>query len=397
VLLLYFLAGLTSVSYGAVELLYPLNLDRLGHPLPLIGASVALRGVGSLLSRFPGGAWYRLSRARLLSAGALALMGVSTVGLALDAPWVVQATLGLVHGLACGLATTFLLALTIETSPRDEHAAPAMAWYTASLSTGYAAGASLGAQSAEWFGYPFAFLIAGLLGLTAAGLALVLVSPPAEIPGARGQQPPADSTARALLRLPSSVWLATLLAFSINVVNDTVGAFFPIYAVGIGISLATVGYLKSVTFLATTGIRFGAAVVFRFLDVGVVNHLSIMTMMAGMAALSLVTADLALFVIFVALGISRGLLRVTSMTAIAEERQRPTANVGMASAVYNAGFDVAAILAAPIAGALAGEFGIPTALQIIALVLPGLYYLVWVAHLLCQERRGSGSSTPERP
>jgi MFS family permease len=395
VFVLCFLAGLTSVSYGAVELLYPLNLDRLGHPLPLIGATIALRGLGSLLSRVPGGAWYRLSRARPLSAGALSLMGVSTIGLGVDSPWGFQAALGLVHGLACGLATTFLLALMIETSPQDENAAPAMAWYTASLSTGYAAGASLGAQSAEWLGYGAAFVIAGLLGLVAAGLTLSLASPPDETPDAPRQQPATDRTARALLRLPASVWLATLLAFSINVVNDTIGAFFPIYAVGLGISLATVGLLKTATFLAATGIRFGAAVLFRFLNVGIVNHLSIVTMMVGMAALSYVTTDLTLLIVFVALGISRGLLRVTSMTAIAEERRRPDANVGIASAVYNAGFDVAAMLGAPIAGALAGALGIPAAFRIVALVLSCAYYLVWIVHRISVARSRGGTGGPE--
>ena len=128
VLLLYFLAGLTSVSYGAVELIYPLNLDRLGHPLPLVGATVALRGLGSVLATIPAGAWYERGRARRLIAGALALMGLSTIGLSVGPWWAIQATLGLVHGLACGLATTFLLALLIEVRPRQENAAPTMAW-----------------------------------------------------------------------------------------------------------------------------------------------------------------------------------------------------------------------------------------------------------------------------
>jgi hypothetical protein len=110
---LYLVTALSTMSHGSTELVYPLNLDRLGHPLPMIGTTVALMGLGSLASRIPGGAWYRHSRARLLSVVSLTLMGLSTLGLGVGEAWGVQASLGVVHGFSFGLATTFLLALLI--------------------------------------------------------------------------------------------------------------------------------------------------------------------------------------------------------------------------------------------------------------------------------------------
>ena len=393
VLLLYLLAGLTSVSYGAVELIYPLNLDRLDHPLPLVGATVALRGVGSLLATIPAGAWYELGRARRLLAGALALMGLSAIGLSIGSWCAIQATLGLVHGFACGLATTFLLALLIEVRPRQENAAPTMAWYTAALSTGYAAGASLWALSTEWLGYEAAFVISGLVGLVAAGLVLALDPPPDEVPEESGRHAAVatERGPRALAHLPASIRLATLLAFYINFANETIGTFFPIYAVGLGISLAAVGFFKSATFLAATAIRFGSAALFRFLDVGIANHASIVMMALGTLALSVFTTDPVLLVVFVVLGVSRGLLRVTSMTIVAEQRGRPGASVGMASGVYNCGLGAGAILGPPIAGALAGVLGIPATFQIVALALPALYYLVWFVHSARPLRRAGAA------
>jgi hypothetical protein len=98
VLLLYLLAGLVTTSHAATSFIYPLNLNRLGHPFSLIGMTVALLGLGSLLSRIPGGAWYRLSRARLLICGALVTTGASAALLGVGDLWAFQACLGALHG-----------------------------------------------------------------------------------------------------------------------------------------------------------------------------------------------------------------------------------------------------------------------------------------------------------
>ena len=77
---------------------------RLGHPLSLVGTVVALIGLGSLLSRLAGGAWYRLSRARWLCAVAFALMGCSTGALGLGDAVPLQAFLPACSGFTFGLA-----------------------------------------------------------------------------------------------------------------------------------------------------------------------------------------------------------------------------------------------------------------------------------------------------
>ncbi len=390
-LLLYVLAGFTTASHGSMELIYPLNLDRLGHPLPLIGGMMALIGLGALASRVPGGAWYRLSRARGLSAGALALMGLSTAGLAVGSAWELQAALALAHGFAFGLATTFLLALLIELPPGEESAGPAMAWFTAAISTGYAVGAPLGAHSIERLGHAGAFVVSGLVGLVAALLMLAVSAPRGEAAEAAGSAAPQVPVRglRALAGLPAGVWLATLLGFYINFVGDTAGTFFPIYAVGLGISLGAVGLFKSAQSLAATGIRFVAAGLFRFLDITVTNHAAVATMALGVAAMSILMDEMLLLVAFVVTGFSRGLIRVTSATMVAEERKRPGGTVGMAAGIYNAGLDVGSMLGPPVAGALAGAFGIPMAFRVVALALPAIYYGVW---LMQRSRRGSAAA-----
>ena len=161
----------------------------------------------------------------------------------------------------------------------------------------------------------------------------------------------------------------------------------------IGISLGTIGLLKSIHSLAATGIRFAAAGLFQFARTGVVNHVSVVCMALATVALSVVTNELALAAVFIALGIFRGLIRVTSTIMVADEHRRREGNVGMASGVYNAGLDAGTMLGPPVAGALAGLFDIPTTFRIVALALPALYYAVWLA----QRGRAPVGATTESP
>ena len=381
VLLLYALSTFTTSSEGALLLVFPLHLDRLGHPLPLVGLTVALIAVGSLISRLPGGAWYRLSRGRLLTAGGMALMALTTAAFGLTNQWLLQAVLAAAHGFAFGLATTFVLALLIEVRPRDANPASVMAWYTAAISLGYATGGPLGAWSIERFGHEPSFFVAAVVSLAGAVLALAL-RPPRAVPSAAGgaaRGAASGFSLRGIASLPSGVWLATLLVFYVNFVADSYNTFHPIYALSLGIPLATLGLLKSVHGITSTVVRFASAGLFRYVSLQVVNHVIVITMAVGTAALAFVTQVAPLTLLYAVLGMCRGLLRVTSATMLAEERRHHELNVGLTSGVYNSGLDLGSMLGPPAVGALAGAFGIPTTFCVVAVTLPSLYYAIWFA------------------
>src|SRR5215208_3600673 len=57
---------------GSMNLIIPLYLSYLGHPVPVIGLMLALGSVSTLLSRIPAAAIYRPERGRLLLIGTLA-------------------------------------------------------------------------------------------------------------------------------------------------------------------------------------------------------------------------------------------------------------------------------------------------------------------------------------
>jgi predicted MFS family arabinose efflux permease len=398
VLLLYLLSMLSTTSNGSMTFVLPLNLDRLGHPLPLVGTIVALIGLGALLSRVSGGAWYQLVRARWLTIASFALMGCSTIALGLNDLVPFQAFFAGLHGFSFGLATTFLLALLIDIRPPEDSAATTMSWYTAAIAAGYTLSALLGAQSIEWLGYGPAFFTSGLVALAAAALTLTLRLPrEAPLPAVLDPHvtPRPVGRLRTVLSLPAGVWLGTLLVFYLTFIADTYQTFYPIYAVGIGLSVGTIGLLKVVHSIASTGVRFAGAGLFRIVPVAVVNHTMTIVMALTLISLTFATSDTILMVLFGILGACRGLLRVTSATMVAEERHRPGVSAGLVSGIYNAGADLADLFSPPLVGAMAAVLTIPTTFTVIGIALPALYYTVWFA--VRTERRRAGLQTRQVP
>jgi len=383
--LLCLLAALTTTAQGSMELVYPLNLHRIGAALPVVGATVALTNLGQLSSRLPGGAVYSLRRTRALNVGGQAVAGLSTLGLSQAGGLGLQAGLGCLHGFAFRLVTTFLLATVIEARQHGRPMAAAIAWYTAAISAGYAIGAPLAAQSILAFGHAGAFAVSGSVNLAAGALSLLLIP--------RGEGQGGGRTAHrhrpglvGVRSLPAGVWLATLIGLYINLVNDAQGAFFPIYAVGAGISLGVVGLLKSAQSLSAVGIRFMAAGIFRFVDPGILNHVCVIALALAVAGIVATRQPGLLLAVCLVWGAARGLLRVTSAVMVAEQKDRAGAHVGLASGVYNAGLDLGSLLAPPVTGMLAARIGIPASFRVLAVVLPLLYY---AGYLVARVRSGS--------
>lgn len=380
--LIYLLAALTTISQGAFEFAYPLDLHRQGISLDVIGGAVAATALGQLASRIPGGAWYRPATARRLNAGGQVLLGLSALGVAATGLFLVEAPLAAIHGAAFGLVTTWQLAMLIEARPQTRLAGPMLAWYTAAISLGYSVGYPTAAYAIAWFGHSWALALSGLIALGAAAVTLALRPLPARPEPA---PTPADAAAgtwpdRALaaLKLPGAIWLATLLVLYINFMSDSVSTFFPIYGLAIGLSLGFVGLLRSINSLAATGVRFAAAAVLRITPPAGLNHAAVVAMAVSALLLSAFRQPWILALAFLGLGLSRGLIRVTSATAVAEQRERLGPRIGLASGVYNAGLDVGSMLAPPVAGALATGFSIPIAFRSVAIALPLLYYGVWL-------------------
>src|SRR5581483_1104550 len=166
-------------------------------------------------------------------------------------------------------------------------------------------------------------------------------------------------------RLDSRVWLAVVIVLYLNLVQDSQDTFFPVFAPGVGISLALVGLLRAIKSGAAIFIRFGIAVLLRSMDYRRVTLVAVIASALAAIAIPFSSSLFALFPIFVIMGLTRGMLRATSAATIAELRQEGR-DVGLASGVYNAGLDIGSIIGPSVGGAIATAFGIGPMFQIVA-------------------------------
>ncbi len=253
-----------------------------------------------------------------------------------------------------------------------------MGWYTAALSTGYAAGARAGGALADATSRAAALGLMGALpGLFALG---VLVALPRfeSAPNAGVRGPGLRGLLRAHRELDPRVWLAFTIALYINVLTDSVETFYPLFGAGFGLSQTLIGFLKGLKSGSATLIRVFSGIAFRFVDHRVVNFWSVLLFGGSTLALPYVTSLPVLLVLFTGAGIARSLLRVTSAAMIADLR-REGQDISLASGVYNAGLDIGAIVGPLFGGLLSDAFGIGPMFQQMTLASLAVYFVIALA------------------
>ncbi len=373
---------LVTSSEGGLNTVFPPFLEHSHFSISQIGFIISVFAILQLLSRLPAGALYSAHRARLIVVSALLLLAASIIGYAylVGAPFVIVLTL--LHGLAFGTVTTVMLALCIEVKPEGYSSGAVMGWYTASLSAGYAIGNSLGGFVADHLGYTWSFLIIGLFPLGSALVVAVLpsfagreVRSVAAAPTSQAaDQPGLLSKMHRLRKLGPNILLATGVAFYINFLDDAFSAFFPLFGLSVGLSLTTVGLLRSLKSLTATSIRPLSGFVFKHIDFKTVNNVGLITWSVAVFLLPGLRGTWSLGFLFIIFGLSRGLIRVTSATMVAQEKAGDGQRIGLASGLYNAGLDGGAMLGPPVGGLLASATDIPTMFRLVPCSLLLLYF-----------------------
>ena len=175
-------------------------------------------------------------------------------------------------------------------------------------------------------------------------------------------------------------YLAVLLAFYINFLNQITNAFYPIFALQMGLSLTIVGSLKGAYSGAGTVVRLVLGVILKRVNFRLANYVSLAILAGATALLAVVTSVWVLLLVFVTLGIARGVMRATSATFAAGAQMTSSRRRGLAAGVYNAGLDVGSILGPVIGGFTVSAFGLRAVFWLPPLVLlvPGLVLAVRV-------------------
>ena len=342
-----------------------------------IGAVVGVFAGASLAARLPAGAAYTRARLRTMVLGG---GGLSTAAFALvpltDGP-VPFAALMALDGLGWSVVTTTQLAALVAARPSGMRVAAAMGWYSGFTGLGNTIGAALGGTVADRVGFDASFL--GLAGVVALGT-LVMVWTRGRLDASAEPPRPAPSAARlaaAIGAMPAAVWLGVLVMIYINFINGVVTTFHPVLALAAGLTLTQIGILAACRSWASSSVRLGSGLLFARVDA---VRLTLPLMVLGAASLVLlppVAASFALSVpLFLATGLSRGLLRVTGSAEAFDAVGDADRDHGLTAALVHSGLDVGKLAGPIVGGAVAQVIGVAAMFQVLPLALLAVYFVV---------------------
>ncbi|MBI4790308.1 MAG: MFS transporter [Chloroflexi bacterium] len=389
---LYLALLVITAADGGLTTIFSPFLEHSKFAYDQIGLIVALLGITQLIARLPAGVLYGRAGVKFLLAGFLLLFIVSTAAFAYDggSRYILFWTIW--RGFAFGGIGTIMLAWAIELNSTSASQGAAMGWYTAALSAGYSIGSFFGGYFADTLGFSPTFVIMGVLPLISLSLMLTMATPlrvgAPQLPAnrsnsARGRERWTQWTSA----LTPNLMLATLIAFYLNFLDDGFGAFFPLFGLSIGLNLTFVGLLKSIRSLTATGLRPFAGVIFKHVPMGLLNNVLLVAWAAAVFVIPDLHEPWILILLFILIGVCRGLTRVASATMIAEERSKNTGGIGVASGLYNAGLDIGAFLGPLVGGWIASASDITTMFRIAPTALLVVYLAATLAVTRVQARQ----------
>lgn len=359
---------------SALTVLIPVYLVRRGHLGPAaIGVVVGAFGLSSLVARLPVGLAYTRERGRafLLGGGALNATSYALLPLVHGTPAFVA--LMAMNGLGWSIATTAQLALLVARPPAGVTVASAMGWFSGATGLGNVAAGLLAGLGADALGLRATFFALAATPLVGGALMLRTVAASSALP-AGPEARRARASWRALLDLPVAVWAGVLVMFFINGLNALMNTFHPVLALAAGMSVTQIGALSSTRSWASSSSRFASGPLFSRLDPA---GLTLPLVLVGTAATCLIPSVIGSFALqvplFLLVGLSRGLLRVTG-SASAFDSVGPDERLhGLASALLYGGLDLGRILLPIAGGAVAGAWGVAATFRAVPVALLGVY------------------------
>jgi MFS family permease len=369
---------LFSAGEHMVHVLIPPYLGvELGASPGVVGAVLAAFAVTSLLARFPTGAIYTVDRARrlLVVGGGLSAAAFAFIPL-VGGPFAVGVLMA-VDGFGWSMATTAQLAVLVAARPEGLSTASAMGWYSGFNGLGnFAAGVTAGFLADSLGFVPSLLILAAMPALATA--VMVLAMPwnrlQRDAPAEAGRPRPSLRGAWGNLRNLSVVaWAGAMVMVYINFVSAVANGFQPLLGLAAGLSLTQIGILASCRSWGSSTVRLGSGFIFARTDG---KWLTTPLTLLSAASLFLIPSVASSFVLqiplFLAMGVSRGLLRVTGSTeafdGVDDERSQ-----GMVAALLFAGLDLGKLIGPLAAGFTAEAFGLAAMFRILPVTLLALY------------------------
>jgi MFS family permease len=381
---IYVTVALITSSHGGAVTVLPPFLNDLGFPVQEIGYVSAVIGLMQLVSRMPIGTLYLVHRARQIMFLCLLSMAVSAIGYRYVHTLSYVLLLSALYGLGLGGATTVITALCLDLRPEGHDLGRTVGWFGAAIGLGYLTSNLSLSYTADHLGYGMALMATGLLPI-AALLVIMTIPIPSDakkIVSDDGPQPANSEGGLMVVLLNPDILAATLIALAMTFVTQSIDAFFPIHALGIGFSLTAVGLLRSLASISTTVVRPLSPLAFRFVSLRIINAACVLLSAAAMMLLPHFSAFPVLMILFSVVGLTRGVSRVSGTTLIAQGGR----HIGLASGIFNAGFDLGGIVGPFIGGVLAASTDISIMFRVLGVLLIAFYFVA----LGLSERMGRG-------
>ena len=347
-----------------------------------IGLVVGVFAFASLAARLPAGAAYTVARGKrlLLLGGSLSALAFVLLPFAPGAASLTA--LMALDGLGWSLATTVQLALLVAAKPHGMSTASAMGWYSGFTGLGHSTAGVLGGVLGDTLGLRTSFFV--LAGMLALGTLVIVRAVPANgeraLPHEEHRGLGLSGSLLAFRAMPLLVWAGVLVLFSINFVNGVVNTFHPVLALAAGLSLTQIGFLASCRGWTSSLSRLGSGVLFaRVRASGLTAPLFVLTATAVFLIAPLRSFFWLQIPLFLAMGLARGLLRVTASAdafdAVGEDERRH----GITAAVLHGGLDAGKVAGPVVAGLVAQAVGLVAMFQVVPVLVLALYGALSVA------------------
>ena len=383
----YLVAGTLAAVEGSLGVLLTPYLQDNGFSLAVIGGFVSIYAVAGLLSRVPGGRWYRPGWIRPLLILSLALQVLCNCSFPLLTDGLALALVRLLSGFAYGIGTTINLAQFLDALPPDKPRDRPTAYYTAVFSVGFATGNLTAGFLAERWGY-----FAGFAGVTVFPLLAIVVGLLAEEPVAvRGATRPTASLRAFVAALGEPLLLIVMIEYLVlNFLFGMHYALFPLYLLAAGAALGQLGVIRGLFSGAQVASRVGAGWLTERFGHRRVAAWGIVGQIVVLALIPATTNLVALTLCSLGYGALRGVSLMANTLGLAEASDRSTLGRGASSGAYNAASDVGILVGPLLAGAVAGGVGIGPAL----LLLPLGALAFYAASLWLNGRRSQPAPRP---
>jgi predicted MFS family arabinose efflux permease len=388
--LVYLVVVATYAAEGFITVVLPPYLQSQGVPLDYIGAIVAALALASLFSRLPAGLLYRPRRANV----SIAVAGVAVAAATFLYPRtdneLALGALRLLHGFAFGVSTTLNMAQFFDVRPPAFDRGRAMGLFAAAIAAGNMLGNFIGGWWADHLGFESAFTAAALFPLLAAAINLQVRHEPARAAPAAGKKTARGVRATLAAMANPGILLAALLLFCLNLMNQMFVAFFTLYALGIGLTLTTVGSLRAAGSFGGIFTRVFAGELGRFWTARQITRVGI-TASAVVLFLIPTTTVLALLApLTVGLAVLRSIVTVTGGVNVIDATEATAEQRGMASGLFNMGKDLGALSGPLFGGLVSAQVGVAPMMQLIAVAALLLFWLPTLGLELRQRRARAG-------